>query len=108
MDGGNRPPSQIFREAAEDGADKEAAAQRLEDSKSAIMAQWQAELGDMPVNKAEQTVKSSLRWMDLLEKIVAARKAANLAKINMEVRRMEFNEWSNREANQRQELRMTS
>lgn len=106
MNGENRPYSEIFREAGEEWADREAAAQLLEDTKSAMMAQWQAELGDMPVNRAEQAVKAQTRWTELVESIVAARKAANLAKVNMEVCRMQFQEWSNKEANARIEMKM--
>lgn len=102
----NRPWSEIFKQAADDWADKEAAAQLLEDTKSAVMAQRQAELGDIPVNKAEQTVKASVGWYNHVEKVVEARKAANMAKVNLEYIRMKFTEWNNTEANHRAEARL--
>lgn len=102
----NRPWSEIFKEAADDWVDKEAAAQLLEDTKSAIMAQKQATLGDIPVNKAEQIVKASKDWSNHLSQIVEARKEANRAKVNVEYIRMKFTEWNNEEANHRAEARL--
>ena len=108
MEGENRPHSEVFAEKGATWADKEAAAQLLEDSKSSVMAQWQAECGDIPVNRAEQSVKSQQRWKDYIVSCVEARKEANLAKIDLEVERMRFAEWNNREANARQEMKMMS
>lgn len=102
----NRPWSDIYREAGEDWVDKEAAAQLLEDTKSSVMAQKQAAYGDIPVNKAEQKVKASPEWMEHLEKIVAARKAANLAKIYLDYVKMQSMEAASREANARAEMRL--
>lgn len=104
--GKNLSWSEQYRIAGEDWADKEAAAQILEDSKSAIMAQWQTELGDIPVNRAEQTVKASTRWYNHLEKIVEARKVANIAKIQLETIRMKAWEHNNQEANTRTEMKI--
>lgn len=92
--------------AGEVWAEKEAAAQLLEDTKSAVMAQRQAALGDIPVNRAEQTVKASKDWSIHIEHIVNARKEANLAKIELEALRMEFTEWNNKEANARAEMKL--
>lgn len=103
----NRPHSERFREAGEAWADLEAAAQILEDTKSATLAQWASELGDIPVNRAEQIVKASQRWIDLVTKIVNARHKANAAKVHMEVARMEFGEMQSKEATSRAEMRMT-
>lgn len=100
------PPSQVYHEAGLDWADKEAAASLLEDTKSAVVAKWQAELGDIPVNRAEQQVKIQPRYTELVEQIVEARRQANIAKVVLEVRRMEWGEWQNKEANARQEMKM--
>lgn len=97
----NRPLSEIYLEAAEDWTDKEAAASLLEETKSAVMAQRQAVLGDIPVNRAEQTVKASPDWHEYLGKIVEARRIANLAKVKLEYFRMKHMEWTNHEANNR-------
>ena len=102
----NLPWSEQYRLAGLFWADREAAAQLLEDSKSAIMAQWQTELGDLPVNRAEQTVKASARWRDYILDTVKAREAANVAKIELEYLRMKSMEYQAKEANQRTELRI--
>jgi hypothetical protein len=102
------PWSEQFQIAGEDWAEKEAAASLLEDCKSAVMAQRQAMLGDMAVNKAEQVVKASPDWTEYIEQTIEARKAANKAKVNMEAMRMKFNEWQNTEANARTEARLVS
>jgi hypothetical protein len=97
----NRPLSQIYLEAAEDWCDKEAAAQLLEDCKSAVMSQRQTALGDLPVNRAEQIVKASPGWHEHLEKIVEARRIANLAKVQCEYIKMRQMEWISHQANDR-------
>ncbi len=103
----NRPLSEIYLEAAEDWTDKEAAAQLLEETKSAVMAQKQAALGgDLPVNRAEQIVKASPDWHAYLEKIVEARRVANLAKVRLEYLRMRHQEWISSESNNRVGSRM--
>lgn len=102
----NQPEwSEEYRIAGLDWADKEAAAQMLEDSKSAVLAQKCAELGDIPVNRAEQTVKASSFWAEYIKKAVAARQEANVARVEMEYRRMRFNQRQSQEANARAEMR---
>jgi len=102
------PWSEQYRISAQDWAEKEAAADLMEQSKSAVMAQMQSVLGDMPVNRAEQIVKSSPDWKEYIERTVDARKAANLAKVEMEFSRMRFQEQMSNEANQRAEVRLLS
>lgn len=104
---GEFPFSERFRLAAEDYVDKENAAQILEETKSLVMAQRQALLGDIPVNRAEQTIKASPAWMEHVEKIVEARREANLAKVKMEVEKMRFHEAQSRAASIRAEMRIT-
>lgn len=102
----NQPWSEIFREKADKYVDSEAAAQLLEDTKSAVLAQKCAALGDMAVNKAEQIVKASPDWHDHITKIVEARKQANRDKLDLEFCRMKFQEWINFEANHRVEMKL--
>lgn len=99
------PFSEQYRLAGEAWADKEAAAQLLEDTKSATLAQWITELGDVPVNRAENTIKAEARWTELVQDIVAARKAANLAKVHLKVAEMRYYENQTQQANTRTELR---
>jgi hypothetical protein len=63
-------------------------------------------LGDVPVSRAELTVKASPEWADYIKKMVRAREQANLARIEAEFLKMRFTEWQSQDANQRQELRM--
>jgi len=103
---GDFPFSERFRVAAEAWVDAENAAQLLEDTKSIVMAQRQTALGDMPVNRAEQTIKASPSWAQYVESIVEARTKANLAKVTMEYERLRFMENQGREANARSEMRL--
>lgn len=105
MEGDNRPWSEQYRIAGERWADLEAAADLLETTKSSVLAQRCAELGDIPVNRAEQQIKASRNWGDHLKKIAEARKQANRAKIELDYIRMKFYEWQSGQANTRAELR---
>lgn len=104
----NRPYSEIYYDYGMDWADKEAAATLLEDSKSAVLAQWCAEQGDIAVNRAEQIVKGSSRWREYINDMIEARKAANKAKVRLESVKMRAMEWQAKEANQRVEMRLTT
>ena len=101
-----KPLSQQWYEAASVWVDAEAAATALEETKSAILSQWMYELGDMPVSKAEASVKASPRWSEHVQKIVNARTAANKAKIKMEYWKLRFYEWQSKEANHRMEAKL--
>lgn len=101
-----RPLSEQFRVIAKQWADAEAAAQLLEDTKSAVLAQKIAEQGDMPHNKAENNVKASEDWRDHIARIVEARKEANLKKLHLEYIRMRFSEAQSMDANARAERRL--
>jgi len=102
----NIPPSEQWYHAAQKLADLNAAADMLEEGKSAFLSQKMARLGDIPVSKAELTVKASPEWADYIKKMVRAREQANLARIEAEFLKMRFTEWQSQDANQRQELRM--
>lgn len=103
----DRPISEEFRLVAKAWVDAEAAAALLEDTKSAVLAEKMAALGDMAVNRAELTVKASAEWREHLEAICNARREANLRKVQMEYVRMKFAEWQASDANQRHERRMS-
>lgn len=103
----NEPWSEQYRIMGELWAEAEAAASLLEDTKSAVLSQKMAMLGDIPVNKAEMTVKASQDWHDHVGKIVDARKNANLLKIRLEYCRMKYHEEQGHEASRRAEMRMT-
>jgi len=104
--GHNIPPSEQWYHAAQKWADLNAAADMLEEGKSAFLSQKMIRLGDVPVSRAELAVKASPEWADYIKKMVRAREQANLARIEAEFLKMRFTEWQAQDANQRQELRM--
>jgi hypothetical protein len=102
----DKPISQEWKEAADDWVDKDAAARLLEETKSLRFAQECAALGEMPVNRAEQTVKANPQWMDEVTRIVQARTVANKAGVLKESIKMRHSEHMNDEANHRAESRL--
>lgn len=102
----DRPQSEIYREAAHRWADLDAAARMLEEGKSAVLAQRMAQCGDMPVSKAEMSVKASDFWSDYIKKMVRAKTEANKARIEMEFTKMQAWERNSAEAYERAEMRM--
>ena len=107
-DGDNRTHSEVYAERGAEWAELEAAAALLEQSHTAWRAQRQLMQGDIAANKSEMIVKASQENIQYIETMVAARKRANLARINLEVIKMEERRFNNTEANTRQELRMTT
>ncbi len=102
----NEPISEQFRLIAKEYVDAEAAANFLEEMKSATLSQWQIELGDMPVSKAEMQVKGSERWASYIESMNAARRRANELKLKLEWLRMRFQEWNSEAATRRAEMKL--
>jgi len=106
----HRPPSELYREAAQTWVTLDAAARVLENTKSAIYSQkvlnLLAEFPHYSVAKAELKVKGSDAWLVHLDAIDRARTKANEARIQVDVARMQAMEQNSREAYERQELRM--
>lgn len=102
----NHPISEQYRLAAKDWVERDSAANLLEETKSAVLSQMMARLGDIPVSHAERAVKSSEEWMNFITKMVRAREASNLAKVRCEFIRMKFSEWQSHNANKRAEMRL--
>lgn len=102
----NLPLSEQFRIIAKKWVEADSAANILEETKSAVLAKRMTALGDMPVSKAEMTVKASEDWLDHITKMVQAREKASLLKVQLEFIRMKFNEWQSAEATKRAEMRL--
>jgi len=102
----NLPWSEQFRIVAKSWVDAEAAASLLEDTKSAYLSERMQAHADLAQNRAEALVKSSPEWRDFIEKMVSARKQANLLKVQLEYLRMKFQEWSSENATRRAEMRV--
>lgn len=106
MDDHDIPHSEKFRIISKRWSDAEAAANILEETKTSILAKRMADLGDMPVSRAEMTVKASEEWHDYIKAMVEAREKATRLKIQMEYIRMQFHEWQSHEASKRAEMKL--
>lgn len=102
----NHPISEQFRLAAKSWVELDASANLLEETKTAVLSQMMARLGDIPVSHAERAVKSSEEWLDFITKMVKAREASNLAKVKCEFIRMKFQEWNSEAATRRAEMKL--
>lgn len=102
----NLPWSEQYRIVARKWVDADAAASLLEDTKSAFLSQRMQQHATLAVSKAEAIVKSSPEWADFVEKMVSARKQANLLKVQLEYLRMKFSEWQSENATKRAEMRL--
>ena len=100
------PPSEQFRLAAKAWVELDGAARILEETKSAMLSQWQKALGDMPAAHSEREVKASAQWSDFIVRMVDARTDANFAKVRMEYYRMKFSEWISLDATRRAEMKL--
>lgn len=104
----NLPWSEQYRIVAKQwvDADADAAADILEELKTATLAQLMSELGDMPVSRAEMQVKADNEWQAYVRQMVEARQKANKLKVQLEYLRMKFSEWQSHEATKRTEARL--
>jgi hypothetical protein len=100
------PLSEQYRVVAKAWVDADAAANLLEETKSAVLARMMLNCGDMPVSRAEMQVKGSDDWRDFVTKMVEAREKAALLKVKLEYIRMKFHEWQSIEASRRAEMRL--
>ena len=98
--------SEEYRIVAKQWVEADAAANLLEECKSATLAQHMTKHGDIAVSKAEMLVKASDDWKEYLDIMVKARERANRLKVQLEYIRMQFQEWTSKEATKRHEMRM--
>jgi len=100
------PISEQYRVVAKSWVDADAAANLLEETKSAVLARMMLAHGDMPVSRAEMASKGSNDWREFVTKMVEAREKASLLKVKLEYIRMRFHEWQSLEASKRAEMRL--
>lgn len=104
------PLSEQFRIIAERYVDASAAAQLLEELKSARMAQLIAEQRKLDpalaFNAAENNVKASPEWVEYITDMVNAKKGANKLKAQLEYIRMRHSERMSSEATERAERKL--
>ena len=98
--------SEQFRIIAKRWVEADAAANLREESKSAVLARLMVAMGDMPVSRAEMSVKASEEWTNYINEMVAARKDAASLKVQLEYIRMRFHEWQSHEATKRAEMKL--
>ena len=102
----DQPLSEQFRVVAKEWVQLDGAARMFEETKTAVLSQKMKALGDIPATHAEREVKASEEWTDFITRLVAARTAANLAKVKMEYMRMKFSEWQAMDATARAEMKL--
>lgn len=102
----NNPISEQYRIIAKEWVEADGAARMLEESKTAVLAQRMRALGDKPAAHAERDVKSSPEWADFIDKMVRARTAANLKKVNLKYIEMKAAEEQSFAATRRAEMRL--
>jgi hypothetical protein len=106
----NHPLSEQYRLAAIKWTDADSAADLLESTKSAVFSQRVNTLMEatpkLSTAKAETMVRASMEWWDHVRKIVAARKHANLLRVDVRVIEMKHREWISDDANKRAESRL--
>ena len=98
--------SERYRVAAKEWVQLDHAARLMEETKSAVLSQQMAVLGDIPVGRAEKIVKGSDDWSKFIQAMVEARTSANLKKVEIEWLKMRFSEQQSREATERAERRL--
>jgi hypothetical protein len=110
-----RDISEMWRVAAVEWVDLNAAADLREDTKSSELARMimretesHQNIHGKPLahNRAEMIVKASDEWLQVIDDINETRRAANLARVRMDFLKMKFSEWQSRNANAREERRM--
>lgn len=101
-----QPLSERFRLVAKEWVELDHAARLMEETKSAVLSQQMAVLGDIPVSKAEKIVKASDDWHKFIQAMVDARTSANLKKVELEWVKMRFSEQQSREATERAERKL--
>lgn len=103
---GDLPLSEQFRLIAKRYVDADAAANLMEEAKSAFLARLMTAKGDIPVSKAEMMVKASDEWDGYIRKMVLNRSEAARLKAQMAYIQMRFQEWQSENATRRAEMRL--
>jgi hypothetical protein len=98
--------SEQYRLAAASWVDADAAANLLEETKSAMLARLMIMQGDMPVSRAEMNVKASDEWTKFIDQMNEARKQATLLRVKLNYIQMKFQEWNSENATKRAEMRL--
>ena len=98
--------SERYRIKSKEWVNADAAANILEETKSAVLSQMMVKLGDIPVSRAEMQVKASEDWHKFLTVMVNARECSNLLKVEVEWIKMKSAEEQSQAATARAEMRL--
>ena len=98
--------SERYRLDAREWVELDAAANLLENLRSANLSQLMLGNNTDSVSRAEMLARASPQWSEYNERMVDARRKANLAKVKLEWDRMKFQEQSSAEATARAERRL--
>ena len=90
--------SEKYRLDAKEWVELDAAASLLENLRSANLSQLMLGNHSESVSRAEMMARASPQWTEYNEKMVEARRKANLAKVKMEWDKMKFSERQSVEA----------
>src|SRR5262245_3409628 len=106
-----RPISEEYRIVAKKFVALDNAARVLEELKTTVLEESKSKLiaanPDLSETKAERLAKSAPEWRQYLEKMCAARGEANLLRQQLTYITMKHREWVGRNADARQEQRLT-
>jgi hypothetical protein len=105
-DESNLPLSEQYARIGARWVDAEAAASLMEQTKSVVLEQRVAALGDMPKSRAETIVKAKPEWEQFIKDMVELRRQANQYKVQMETLKMRNSEWIGESANRRVEAKL--
>ncbi len=103
----NEPLSAQWYEAATRWVEAESAADLLDQTKSAVLAQMMARCQEKSVAAKELIVKAGSEWFNHVNKIAAARREANLLKVRAEYLKMLYWDQSSQAATERAHSRMS-
>lgn len=108
----DKPISELYRLAALEWADWDAAARMREELKTTFLEKLKNELTgedgeDLPDSHRERIVKASPEYKAYIVEMVRARTKANRARIQVVYLQMKANEWQSAEANARIERKLS-
>ena len=98
--------SEQYRLAAKAWVEADAAAELLENLKSANLSQLMLSNHADSVSKAEMLAKASPKWTEYIEAMVAARRKCNLLKVKLVWIQMKHREQQSEEATARHEMKL--
>ena len=98
---------QEFVEAGEDWSDKEAAAQILDETRKPLLAQLATQSLEKSETAKERTALASLDYHSHVERMVAARREANRARVRYAATQTKIELIRTRETTRRAEIQLT-